>query len=81
MRASGPLLARSEASRRSALRIAHDRLVVLDVDTGADRARVDIPSPSQGYLFPAPGFDRDLYYQSITTIARVRLAPARSRQP
>ena len=37
----------------------------------ADKARVDIPSPSQGFLFPAPGFTRDIYYQSLTTIARV----------
>jgi hypothetical protein len=74
MRACGPLLARSGPARRAALRAGGDRLVVLDVDTGADLARVDIPSPAQGYLFPAPGFDRDLYYQSITTIARVRVA-------
>ena len=81
MRASGPLMARSEPARRSAVRVAHDRLVVLDLDTGADRARVDIPSPSQGYLFPAPGFDRDFYYQSITTIARVCVAPATPSRP
>ena len=48
-----------------------DQLVVLDLDTGADKARVDVPSPSQGFLFPAPGFERDVYYQSLTTIARV----------
>ena len=29
------------------------------------------PRPSQGFLFPAPGFGRDVYYQSLTTIARV----------
>jgi hypothetical protein len=78
MRACGPLLARSGPARTAALRAGGDRLVVLDVDTGADLARVDIPSPAQGYLFPAPGFDRDLYYQSITTIARVRVARGRS---
>jgi hypothetical protein len=73
MRACGPMLARSGPARTAALRAVGDRLVVLDVEAGADVARVDIPSPSQGYLFPAPGFDRDLYYQSITTIARVRV--------
>ena len=36
-----------------------------------DKARVDMPSPSQGFLFPAPGFGRDVYYQSLTTVARV----------
>ena len=73
-RALGPALevfAQSSAARRASLRTGHDQLVVLDLDTGADKARVDIPSPSQGFLFPAPGFERDVYYQSLTTIARV----------
>jgi hypothetical protein len=72
------VLAGSAAARRASLRTGTDQLVVLDLDTGADKARVDVPSPSQGYLFPAPGFERDVYYQSLTTIARVavRGAPA-----
>jgi hypothetical protein len=49
--------------------------VVLDLDTGAEKGRVAVPSPTQGFLFPAPGFARDVYYQSITTIARVVVAP------
>jgi hypothetical protein len=65
------MLSGSALARRASLRTGHDRLVVLDLDTGADKARVDVPSPSQGYLFPAPGFGRDVYYQSLTTIARV----------
>ncbi|HME01984.1 MAG TPA: hypothetical protein VKG38_03010 [Solirubrobacteraceae bacterium] len=71
LRPSIQLFARSAAARRASLRTGSDRLVVLDLDTGLDKARVDIPSPSQGFLFPAPGFARDVYYQSITTIARV----------
>jgi hypothetical protein len=71
MRVTGQLLVRSNAARRASLRTGCDQLVVLDLDTGADRARVDIPSPSQGFLFSAPGFGRDVYYQSLTTIARV----------
>jgi hypothetical protein len=67
-------LGRSAAVRRASLRTGHDRLVVLDLDTGADKARVDVPSPSQGFLFPAPGFGRDVYYQSLTTIARIEVA-------
>jgi hypothetical protein len=65
------LLAGSAAARRASLRTGSDQLVVLDLDTGADKARVAVPSPSQAFLFPAPGFDRDVYYQSLTTIARV----------
>jgi hypothetical protein len=64
-------LARSAAMRRASTRSGHDDLVVLDLDSGAERGRVAVPSPSQGYLFPAPGFGRDVYYQSLTTIARV----------
>ena len=65
------VLAQSAAARRASLRTGSDQLVVLDLDTGEDKARVDVPSPSQGFLFPAPGFARDVYYQSLTTIARV----------
>jgi hypothetical protein len=64
-------LANSATARRASLRAGSDQLVVLDLDTGQDKARVSIPSPSQGFLFPAPGFGRDFYYQSLTTIARV----------
>lgn len=71
MRAAGQLLARSAAARRASLAVGRDALAVLDLDTGEERARVGVPSPVQGFLFPAPGFGRDLYYQSLTTIARV----------
>jgi hypothetical protein len=73
-RALGPVLGRLPAANGPALRAAGDRLVVLDLDSGAEKARVEVPSPTQGYLFPAPGFGRDVYYQSLTTIARVVVA-------
>jgi hypothetical protein len=66
-----PGLAHSGVARRASLPTGRDQLVVLDLDTGADKGRVDIPSASQGFLFPAPGCGRDVYYQSLTTIARV----------
>jgi hypothetical protein len=69
-----PWLSLSRLARRASLRAGHDELVVLDLDDGRDKARVAVPSPSQAYLFPAPGFERDVYYQSITTIARVAVA-------
>jgi hypothetical protein len=73
-------LSGSAIARRASLRFGSDQLVVLDLDTGADKARVDIPSPSQAFLFPAPGFGRDVYYQSLTTIARVAVVgPASAR--
>ncbi len=69
------VLARLPAARRAAARAAGgDRLVVLDLDSGHEKASCLVPSPSQAYMFPAPGFGRDLYYQSLTTVARARVA-------
>jgi hypothetical protein len=67
------LFGHSSLVRRNSGFIGNDRLVVLDLDTGEERAAVDIPSPAQAFLFPAPGFGRDFYYQSMTTIARVEV--------
>jgi hypothetical protein len=71
------VLGRSAMARRASLATGSDQLVVLDLDTGAEKARVPVPSPSQGFLFSAPGFGRDVYYQSLTTIARVAVAEER----
>jgi hypothetical protein len=73
-RALGQLMAGSAALRRASLRTGSDQLVVLDLDSGEEKARVAVPSASQGFLFPAPGFGRDIYYQSLTTIARVTVS-------
>lgn len=75
-RRTAPLLARSVRARRASLRTGSDRVVVLDLDTGAEKARTGVPSPAQAFLFPAPGFGRDLYYQSLTTIARLEVSRA-----
>jgi hypothetical protein len=73
-RAAGRIGSRFAAARRASLRSGHDEAVVLDLDTGAEKARVAVPSAAQGFLFPAPGFGRDFYYQSITTVARIEVA-------
>ena len=67
-------LAQSATARRVSVRAGHDQVVVLDLDSGEERGRVAVPSPSQSYTFPAPGFGRDVVYQSLTTIARVVVA-------
>ena len=69
------LAGRSATLRRASTRLGHDRLVVLDLDSGATKAVVDVPSPVQSFNFPAPGFGRDVYYQSLTTICRVGVVP------
>ena len=81
VRGGTALLGRSARARRASLASGGDQLVVLDLDTGAEKARVAVPSPSQGFLFPAPGFGRDVYYQSLTTIARVAVAEERRSIP
>ncbi|HEY5154069.1 MAG TPA: hypothetical protein VIJ47_04995 [Acidimicrobiales bacterium] len=48
-----------------------DHLVVLDVETGEERLRVDAGSPLQSVLFPAVGWDRDVYYCSFAAITRL----------
>lgn len=71
LRPSIRLAGHSALVRKNSKPMGNDQLVVLDLDTGADKGRVDVPSPSQAFLFPAPGWNRDIYYQSMTTIARV----------
>jgi hypothetical protein len=73
-RGVGQFASRFAAARRASLRTGSDSLVVLDLDSGAEKARVGVPSSSQGFLFPAPGFGRDVYYQSLTTIARIAVS-------
>lgn len=48
-----------------------DAIVVLDVETGEERLRVDAGSAVQSVLFPAPGFGRDFYYCSFAALTRV----------
>ena len=46
-------------------------LVVLDIGTGDERARVATRSPVQSVVFPAVDHDTALWYCSFTTLARV----------
>ncbi len=65
---------RSARLRRLATRGSRDEVVVLDIETGAERARTAVPTLMQSVVFPAPGFDRDLYWVTMSTIARVAVA-------
>ncbi len=48
-----------------------DQAVVLDITTGAEKARADTGSTVQSVLFPAPGFGRDFYTCSFSTVSRL----------
>ena len=47
-----------------------DDVVVLDIESGRERARAD-GKPVQSVVFPAVGFGRDVYYCSFGMLARV----------
>ena len=49
----------------------HDVAVVLDIETGEERGRVGTESPIQSVLFPCPGWSRDLYTVSFTTLTHL----------
>ena len=68
---AGP--ARSAVLRRALARGSGDDVLVVDIETGHERARARVPSMFQSVLFPAPGFDRDLYWCTFSTLARLEI--------
>jgi hypothetical protein len=48
-----------------------DQVVVVDIESGDELARADTGSPVQSVLFPCPGFHRDVYLCSFTTLTRL----------
>lgn len=48
-----------------------DQVVLIDVESGDERLRVDTGSPWQSVLFPAVGFADDVYLCSFTTLTRI----------
>jgi hypothetical protein len=53
-----------------------DQVVVVDIEDGREVARVDTDSPVQGVLFPAAGFDGEVYLCTFTTVSRLAAATA-----
>jgi len=51
-----------------------DQVVVVDIETGSELGRVDTGSPVQCVLFGAPGFERDFYVCTFTTVTRISIA-------
>jgi hypothetical protein len=64
---------RSPRMRRALARRCHDDVVVLDISTGDERARARVPTMFQSVLFPAPGWGRDLYWCTFSTLARLEV--------
>ncbi len=53
-----------------------EQVVVLDLETGAEKGRVAIDSPVQSVVFQSPGFGRDFYTCTFMTVARVAVEGA-----
>ncbi len=49
-----------------------DQLIVVDILTGELLSKVSLDSPLANGMFLSPGFDRDIYYCSTLTFARVK---------
>ncbi|MEA2347749.1 MAG: hypothetical protein QOG62_1536 [Thermoleophilaceae bacterium] len=62
------------ALRRVAATQSRDDVVVLDIETGSELGRAPVPTLLQSVVFPSPGFDRDIYWVTMSTIARVAVA-------
>ncbi len=54
-----------------------DEVVVLDIESGAERGRAHTTSPVQSVVFPAAGWQRDFYYCSFACVARVAVGAGR----
>ena len=50
-----------------------DDLVVIDLRTGQMKARVGTGATRMNAMFLCPGWDRDVYYCTFDTVARVRV--------
>ncbi len=50
-----------------------DSAVVLDIASGDEKGRCGLGSFSQGVVFPSPGWARDFYYLTFSSISRVEV--------
>ena len=48
-----------------------ENVVVLDIKTGVERARIKSGGLTQGVVFPSPGWGRDFYWSSMGKLARI----------
>jgi len=46
-------------------------VVVLDIETGAEKGRARIGGFTQGVVFPSPGWSRDIYFSAMSRFGRV----------
>jgi hypothetical protein len=52
-----------------------EEVVILNIDTGTEIARVKVGGITQGVVFPSVGWNRDFYWSSMGKLARVFVQP------
>ena len=50
-----------------------DSAVVLDIESGEEKGRTALNSFSQGVVFSCPGWARDFYYLTFSSVSRVEV--------
>ena len=50
-----------------------DSAVVLDIESGYEKGRTGLSSLSQGVVFSSPGWARDFYYLTFSSISRIEV--------
>jgi hypothetical protein len=73
--ARGARLVLRRRFRQLMTRLTREDVLVLDIESGEERGRASVPSLFQSVLFPCPGWNRDLYYCSFSTVARIAVTP------
>lgn len=51
-----------------------EHVVVLDIETGAEKGRARIGGITQGVVFPSPGWSRDVYWSAMSRFGRVAVS-------
>ncbi len=52
----------------------NEHVVVLDIESGQEKARVSTGGLMQGVVFPCPGWDRDFYWCSMDRVSRIHVS-------
>lgn len=53
----------------------NEQVVILDIETGHEKARVRTGGLMQGVVFPSAGWHRDIYWSAMDRLTRIHIAP------
>jgi hypothetical protein len=52
----------------------NEKVLVLDIETGQEKARVQTGGNMQGVVFPSAGWHQDVYWSSMDRLSRIYVA-------